>query len=265
MRPILFSIGSFQIPAYGAALMVAFLFAIFWTAWKAPTRGTTADHLYNLGFIAVGGGIIGGRLEYVRTHWHDKFSHDLGRIFEIWDGGLVFYGGFVLGLAGSVLWSHWRKQSVLGVFELTGISIPIAIGITRLGCFGAGCCYGEIAAVSWAVSYPPESELAPGDIPLHPTPLYETAYTWTIALVVWLYSKSPLWKREGEGLFLFVVLYAIARSINETFRADAERGYMIEGVLTNGQGTSLILVVLAVVAWQWVRRLPPRVCEPTGG
>ena len=253
MRPVLFSIGSFPIPAYGAALMVAFLVAIFGVMRMAPRRGVPEGLAADLGLLSIFGGLVGGRLEYVRTHWAEKFADDPMRILRLNDGGMVFYGGLLLATALCLGWIHLKRAPMGKTVDLVGLFVPIAIGITRLGCFGAGCCYGAPTSLPWAVVYPLASRLAPGGIPLHPTPLYEALYCWAIALAVGLYHRSRFRRADGEGFLLFLVSYAVLRSGNELLRADGERGYLVEGVLTNGQGTSLLVALGAIGLWAWLR------------
>lgn len=257
MWPILFSVGDFQVPAYGTALFVAFTVATLGSAWVAGRRGINSERMLDLALIAVVGGIVGGRMEYIRTHWAEKFVDDPARMLEFNDGGMVFYGGLGMGLLGCLLYAWVRKLEIGRIADIAGVSIPLAIGITRLGCFGSGCCYGGPSSLPWAVTYPMASVLAPGGVPLHPTPLYETAYTWAIAFGVYAYTRSRFQRTPGEGLLMALVGYSVFRSLNEGLRADAERGWMIEGWLTNGQGTSLVLAAVCLVIWAGLRRMKP--------
>jgi phosphatidylglycerol:prolipoprotein diacylglycerol transferase len=105
MHPILFT---FHIPftnwnptvhGYGLMLALGFLAGILVAAWRARRDGVNPDHVYNLGIVALLGGIVGSRLfdviEYT-TRYPD------------WLGGFNLLGGLDLwwtlgGLAGAAL------------------------------------------------------------------------------------------------------------------------------------------------------------------
>jgi phosphatidylglycerol---prolipoprotein diacylglyceryl transferase len=81
----------------------------------------------------------------------------LGGIGDMLGGGLVFYGGLI----GSILVSLWYCE-VHGIqfLRLADLAIPaVSLGqaLGRLGCFSAGCCWGDVttkARAPFAVEFP---------------------------------------------------------------------------------------------------------------
>jgi len=72
--------------------------------------------------------------------------------------------------------------------DLAVAPLGIALMLARIGCFLAGCDYGKVSALPWAVRFPAHSpawqdHLAAGlvpagraeSLPVHPTELYEAA------------------------------------------------------------------------------------------
>ncbi len=82
-------------------------------------------------------------------------------------GGLLAYIGLAAPL-GFILTKH--KQEAL---DLVAMSIPIPCIFAKLGCLFNGCCYGKKCSLPWAITFPHGSKLAPPNIPLHPTQIYE--------------------------------------------------------------------------------------------
>jgi len=105
MHPTLFT---FHIPltdfhpvvhGYGLMLALGFLAGILVAAWRARRDGVSPDHVYNLGIVALLGGIVGARLFDVLEY---------SARYPDWLGGFNLLGGLdlwwtLLGLAGAAL------------------------------------------------------------------------------------------------------------------------------------------------------------------
>ena len=53
----------------------------------------------------------------------------------------------------------------------------------------------------------------------------------------------------GQRFVLLLWLYPPFRAINELFRGDSARGYVFDGLMTNGQLTSMVLVAVGAAIW----------------
>ena len=94
------------------------------------------------------GGFLGAKLLYLLVSFSDivemfqtsGFNWDT--ISSLLEGGFVFYGGLLGGLAALLLYLH-HFQLPYGVY-LSSITpaVPLAHAFGRIGCFFAGCCYG---------------------------------------------------------------------------------------------------------------------------
>ncbi len=65
------------------------------------------------------------------------------------------------------------------------------------------------------------------------------------------YPRVPIY---GLGLPLLAMLYGPWRIFNEALRGDGERGTVLDGLLTNGQATSLILMAIGVLGGLFLYR-----------
>ncbi|MFT7621901.1 MAG: phosphatidylglycerol:prolipoprotein diacylglycerol transferase [Myxococcota bacterium] len=140
------------------------------------------------------------------------------------------------------------------VGDLAAFGIPLGIGFGRMGCFYAGCCYGDTCDLPWAVSFPPGSPawrehldlglIAIGDhsIPVHPAQLYTALSMWALAafMLFWYKRKKTF---DGEVFWLFAMLYALIRFFIEMLRDD-ERGEYF-GVSTS-QGIGILLILFSL-------------------
>ena len=56
----------------------------------------------------------------------------------------VVYGGIIAGFLTAIVYCRIKKLYFLEYFDLAVASISMAQGFGRIGCFLAGCCYGDV-------------------------------------------------------------------------------------------------------------------------
>ncbi len=98
MHPILFEFGPVKIFTYGFFLALASLSAIYLSGREARRLGLPVARFYDLCFYIILAAVVGSRLLYVLLDLKHFLANPL-KIFALWEGGLVFHGGVVLGLA----------------------------------------------------------------------------------------------------------------------------------------------------------------------
>ena len=111
MYPLLVELGGFSIKTYGFFVAVAFLVGISWALKDAKREGYDPQFILDLSFYMIIGAIVGSRLFYVVTHASHYLKHPLD-VFKVWQGGLTFFGGFILAAAICV-WGI-RRQGLSG-------------------------------------------------------------------------------------------------------------------------------------------------------
>ena len=243
MHPVLIRIGPLTIHTYGVLLAIGFLLGIGLAVRQAKKQGMPENRIIDLGFYILLAAILGSRLMFILIN-ADYFVSNPVAVFKIWEGGLVFYGGVLLAVPTAV-W--YVKKNDLGIWRTADIFAPsIAIGhaFGRLGCFFAGCCYGKTAAqLPWGVIFSDPECLAPTNVLLHPTQLYESGGEFLNFLILFILQKHRSFK--GQISMTYLLLYSVLRFIVEFFRGDAERGFIFAG-LSISQGISIIMFVVAV-------------------
>jgi len=175
--------------------------------------------------------------------------------------GMVAYGGFAGALLAIVLYLRRHPTLALARFgDLAAPLVGLSVAIVRLGCFVAGCDYGKVTDVAWAVRFPVGSPawrdhvgagLVPAwrdaSLPVHPTQLYESLLGLALFFAILRLARVRAVRAGRPGLLLPLALagYALGRSAIENLRGDASRGFL--GPLSTSQVISVL--VLAFVAW----------------
>ncbi|HUS64793.1 MAG TPA: prolipoprotein diacylglyceryl transferase family protein [Kofleriaceae bacterium] len=182
--------------------------------------------------------------------------------------GMVSYLGY--GAGALVLFALLRRRRGMrpGQFaDLLAAPMGLGLAIGRLGCFLAGCDYGQVTSVPWAVRFPQGSPAWRGHVsagwlprdraeslPVHPTQLYEALLGLALcALAVWLSRTAWARERAGRVFAVFVGLYAAGRVAIENLRGDVGRAAY--GPWSGAQlACGLALVAVAVWLWHGRRR-----------
>ncbi len=253
MNPIAFSIFGKEIHYYGICIALGFLAATGLMLWKRERAGMTRDQVFDFAMTALLTGIFGARALYVIQNWETHSG--IAWIFRIDQGGLVFYGGFILAITCVMLYAKRKKISIPALLDVTAIGIAVAHAFGRLGCFMQGCCFGKAAdgAGVCTVRFPlmPSPGRFPRNLhsfdgytlPLYPTQLWESAANLLICGLLLLLCKK--FRKPGQIAGFYIIIYAVARFVLEFFRGDNPE--LLLG-LTTSQAIALFLM-LPAGAW----------------
>lgn len=243
MHPILIKFGPVTIHTYGFFVAFGFLLGLLLAIKEAKRQGISENKIIDLGFYILLASILGSRLFFIMLN-ASYYSKNPLDILKIWEGGLVFYGGVLFAIP-TVIW--YVKKNNLGIWSTADLFAPsIAIGhaLGRLGCFSAGCCYGKTAeSLPWGVIFTDPNCLAPTNIALHPTQLYESGGEFINFLILLLLKKHKSF--NGQLFMTYLLLYSILRFTVEFFRGDVERGFIL-GNLSIAQGISVVMFLISI-------------------
>ncbi len=246
-------------------LALAFLAANYLVA-KEVSRKKLPDVTNVVLALSIILGLIGAKLFDVVEHLDDLARDPLGTLLS--SGGLAYYGGLILALIGNYIYLKWRQVPILPFLDAAAPAIMLAYGIGRIGCLLAGDgCYGQPTDVPWAMTYPngivstlasknPQlvydfkrlfpNQPVPADIPVHPTPIYESLYAFLFFAVLWRMRLQA--RPDGQLFFLFLALQAVSRFLVEFVRLND----IVAFGLTQAQLISIVLLIVALVGWQRV-------------
>ena len=243
MHPVLLKLGPFSIHTYGFFVAMGFIAGILLAKREAKRLGEDPERIMDLFFYVLIAAIIGSRLLYIFIN-PEVFLSDILESFRIWNGGLVFYGGFIAALVVGLVYLKIKKMPMLRTMDIAALSLALGQFFGRLGCFSAGCCYGKACNLPWAVTFTNPDTLAPIGIPIHPTQLYHSLGNLSIFVFLWFFRRRK--KYNGQIFCLYILLYAASRSFIEIFRGDF-RGEPVFGVLSVAQAVGIIMVPAAVI------------------
>jgi phosphatidylglycerol:prolipoprotein diacylglycerol transferase len=197
--------------------------------------------------------ILGGRIGYVLFYNLPHFAAHPVEIFELWNGGMSFHGGFTGCVVAVVLFARQRGIPIFSLGDVICAVAPIGLCLGRLANFINGELWGRAADVPWAMVFP-----GGGPVARHPSQLYEAALEGVLLLAVLagLIRRGAL-RYPGVIVGSFAIVYALARSTSEFFREpDAQLGFLWGG-LTMGMLLSIPLFLFGVGLIVWARRRPP--------
>lgn len=240
MHPVLIEFGVFKIFTYGLLVASGFFFAILLATHQAKKEGLDPQTILDLCFYILIASILGARILYVIVEYEYFLTAPLD-VFKIWKGGLVYYGGLILGGLFAFYFIGKRQLPMWKVMDILAPSIALGQGIGRWGCFFAGCCYGKKTDLPWAITFSDPASLAPLNVALHPTQVYLSLNALLIfAFLVWLRKRKSF---DGQLLWAYGILYSIGRFVIEYFRGD-DRGFA--GILSTSQFIGIFALTLSV-------------------
>jgi len=251
MYPVLLPLGHFNIYTYGFCIAIGFLIGLTLAKREAQKIGIDPEKIMDLAFYFLISGIVGSRLFYIATTPKTYLANPL-EIFKIWEGGLVFYGAFIGALIAGFIYFKKTKLKVWPVLDVFTPSLAIGHFFGRIGCFFAGCCYGKVCDLPWAVTFTNPDSLAEIGKPLHPTQLYSA---FSNLIIFFILTKIRPHKRfEGQLFWTYILIYGINRSIIETLRGDF-RGERIFDLISISQaiGGSASILALIIIIVQFKR------------
>lgn len=239
MYPIIFQFGPLKIYSYGVMLVIAFLVAANLVSSEAKRQTINSGIIYNFLFVVFICGILGARVFFVIENISYYYNNPL-EIIMLQNGGLSWFGGFILGGTCGIIYLNKNGQSIIKTLDLVMPYVALAQAIGRIGCLLNGCCYGK--ACSFSIYSSQQNEI------LIPTQIYSSLLLVVIFIILrMLQTKKRL---PGEIFLMYLFLYSIKRFFIEFWRADNP---VIFRGLTLFQILSIIMFVAVLFALAIIR------------
>jgi phosphatidylglycerol:prolipoprotein diacylglycerol transferase len=237
MKPILLEWGPIRIGSYGVLLALAFLSSIAITNREFRRNQADADLAWDIYLMAMVGGLVGSRGLFLIENWHQFLREPLGLIFSA--SGFSVIGGYVLALGLCIIRIRRSPYSFIRMADLCVPGMAVGYAVGRLGCITAGDgCYGLPTTGPFGMCFPNglvptlsekngflrEKFIAlfpgtpvPADIPVLPTPLFESLSQWTLlALLLFL----PWQIGRGRRFGFFLLWFGVSRFLVEFIRLN---------------------------------------------
>lgn len=218
-----------QISTYFLMISIGCVLAILWFIRRAKAHRLTVTSAVDIALVVLICGFLGARLLHVFYESPEYYLEDWTRVFHIWNGGFVFYGGLIFAFIGAVYFCQWRREPFWLWADLMAPPAALSYAIGRIGCLLNGCCYGKECHLPWAIYMEGTTR--------HPTQAYATI--WELIVIAILLISEPKLKVVGRLFGLWLFLHGLGRAVMEILRDDP-RGSLILG-MSVGSVFSLIL------------------------
>ncbi len=238
-----YELGPFAIRWYGLMYLIGFAASFLLVRYQVKKRGLELgeEFVETLYTYLILGLLLGARIGYVLFYNAAYYWEHPIEVFAITQGGMSFHGGFIGVVLGGLLFCRKYRTDVWMIADLVVVTVPIGLGLGRIGNFINGELFGRVTNVPWAMIFPGES------MPRHPSQLYEFLLEGVVLFVVLWTLKGRF--RSGVLFSVFLILYGIFRTVSEFFREpDPQIGYIL-GIVTMGQILSAVMIIAGAVLY----------------
>jgi phosphatidylglycerol:prolipoprotein diacylglycerol transferase len=238
-------IGPLTLQTFGLCFAAAFA-AAGAVVWRRLVEwGKPGDWAYEMVFAALVGGIVGSRLDFIIENYDEVRDDLVGNLFS--GSGLVWYGGLIGGALGVVIWARYRGLLNLSLLDLAAVPLALGYAIGRVGCQLSGDGdYGQPWDGPWAMAYPDGTVAT--DVPVHPTPIYETLTMGLVAYALWRLRDRY---RPGILFAIYLVLAGAERFLVEFIRRN-------EDVFLGLTQAQVISIAMMLAGGAWIARIARR-------
>jgi phosphatidylglycerol:prolipoprotein diacylglycerol transferase len=212
MLPTL-QLGPLAIQTPGLILLVGLWLGLTLAEKQGTRKGFDPGKLYNLSFIVLLAGVIGGRMAYVLQYPQAFLASPLSIIslnitlFNLW-------GGIGSAIIAAVWYSQKAKfelWSTLDVFTPAFAVLAVAFGLAH---WASGSAFGSASDLPWAIEL--------WGARRHPTQVYETIFACLgLGFIYWLFKSKPNLPK-GSAFLAFVAFTSAYRLFLEGFRGDSQ-------------------------------------------
>jgi phosphatidylglycerol:prolipoprotein diacylglycerol transferase len=250
MHPVLFKFFGLEIHTYGFFIALGFLISINIAIYLGKKENIDKEIVFDFAFYILIFSLIGARIFYVIINYKYYMHHPVN-ILKIWEGGLVYYGGFIFAVLSVIFYKKkYKHVKLLQIGDIFLSVLPLGQAIGRLGCLSAGCCYGKPCSLPWAIKFTNPQSLAPLNVPLHPTEIYHSIANFIIFLILFYIIRNRR-KFYGQITCLYGILYSTGRFIVEIFRGDP-RGHIF--IFSTSQFISILVFIISLIAYYKLKR-----------
>lgn len=234
--------------SYGFFIACGAVAGFIYTAYQAKKQfGVKMETVQMLIVLIIVASVVGGKF-FIIFENPKLYLSEPSRLLDGFSSGFVFYGSLLFAIPTMLIFFKKNKLPMLPMLDIMAATSCIVHGFGRIGCFMAGCCYGTEHDGFPSITFSdPKCVAEPLNTPLHPTQLYSSLAIFSILVIIIFVSRRKQF--DGQLFMLYLMLYAIARSLLEIFRGDLERGFLIDNFLSNSQFISILVFLGGLVVY----------------
>jgi phosphatidylglycerol---prolipoprotein diacylglyceryl transferase len=261
--PVAIELGPLAVKWYGLAYMAGLLLGWYYIRrlvttphlWFNSKPPLTLERIDDLLLFMTVGVIVGGRLGQVLLYDPEFYFSNPAEIFKVWKGGMSFHGAVIACTILILVFAVVYKVSARTVGDLVCASTPFGLFFGRIANFINSEHWGRVTD-AWVGMVFPNG----GDNPRHPSQLYEAFLEGLVMFAITRFATHSLLtlKRPGLTTGIWMIWYAIARSISEFFREPEPDHILNIGPFTAGQVYCLPMIILGIyLIWTAPKRDEP--------
>lgn len=222
-----------KIPLYGILVVTGILSGLYIIYRNIKTLNYKKEENYGLILYILLGTLFGAKYFTLLTNFNKfKDNIDFKKI------GLSSYGAIIGILILLIIFAKQYKKNFKDLINNILPAIPLMYGISKIGCFLAGCCYGIKYNGPLSITYK-YSLSAPKNISLLPIQIIETI---TFILIYLYISKK---KKENKNIIgITILLCGLSK-----FLLDYLRMNHINKILTVNQIVSIPFIIIGLILY----------------
>jgi len=236
------NLGFITLPTYYLIISITYCLSILWFYKRCESRNLPQKNAMDIGLIVLFSGFIGARLFHIIFEFPSHYWQHPIEVFYFWQGGFVFYGGFLVAYAFSFLYARNLKLTFWLWHDTLAPVLAFGYAMGRVACFLVGCCYGKVCDLPWAVPLK-QVHVASEHVSTllrHPTQLYAIGIELIILMfLLWYEKRRP---KLGNVFLCWVALHSLGRITMETFRDDHRGAHYFD--LSISTIISILLIIL---------------------
>ena len=222
---ILCTVFGVHIYYYGVIMALAIAVGTLFSDWAGTKYSELKkDTIIDMSPYVIIFGLIGARLYYCLMDYNFYFRFPT-EILAIRHGGISIHGAILGGFIGLLLFSLRHKISYKKLCDVSVIGLALGQAIGRWGNFFNSEAYGTPTNLPWKLYIAPQYRVIPyQDISYyHPAFLYESILDLIIFGILFYLFKSNRYKKDGNLVLIYLILYSFARIFVEFCRIDSIR------------------------------------------
>lgn len=249
--PEAFSIGPVSVKWYGLAYMAGLILGWLYVRrlistphlWRKNTPPLTIDRVDDLLLYMTLAIIIGGRLGQVLLYEPGYYLSNPAEILKTWRGGMSFHGALIGSAVAILIFARQYKVSARTIMDICCAAVPFGLFFGRVANFINSEHWGRTTEAWIGMVFPNG-----GPEPRHPSQLYEAALEGLVMIIIMRIMTHKMLGLKQPGLVtgVWLVWYAIARSICEFFREPEPIHALNIEPFTAGQFYSLPMLALGI-------------------
>lgn len=245
-------------PTWFTCVGLAGVIGACWMIWSARRAGLDAAKVASVVMWSYVAAVLAGIAVPLLLETAEQLLAR-GELRVRW-AGMTSFWGYLAGFAVAVALARRHALELPRFADAIAAPLGGALIVSRLGCFLAGCDFGKVTSLPWAMRFPMRSPawhehvraglLPPGrdaSLPVHPTQLYEALVGLMMIGAALAVSRSGWGQaRPGRTFLVAAGTYGAGRIGVEMLRGDAARGLWLG--LSSGQLFSLALLAAVAAA-----------------